>query len=89
VYVWRDWGLLADALKRWDDGDGRALTVVLEVQVPEAWLEDSSDSDEPCETLVRRLVPPDMIRVLVPDVRNWHGGYPQPQEDGRGAPRPA
>jgi hypothetical protein len=73
VYVFDDWTSLLDALASWLGEASVYRQAILELRVPRSWI-----APHPIrfEARIDRPVPPEMIRVLVPDIEEWDGEVP-------------
>ena len=73
VYVFPDWTSLVDGLTNWLGEASNYRQAILELRVPKSWLVHHNIR---LEATIERPVPPEMIRVLVPDIDEWDGVYP-------------
>ena len=73
VFVFPDWTSLSDGLTNWLGEASSYRQAILELRVPKPWLVHHRVR---LEARIERAVPPEMIRVLVPDIDEWDGTYP-------------
>ena len=74
IYVFPDSISLEDAMTNWLDDEFADVSLsLLEITVPRDWVHQNTIR---WEATITRPVPPDHIRVLVPDMDEWHGEYP-------------
>lgn len=97
IYVFPDGLSLNDGLSNWlaDEFPDHVTLSVLELRIPESWFEPGVLR---WEAVIRREAPPERIRILVSDIDDWNGVYPDsaappgwlPEEDSAAdsAPEP-
>lgn len=75
IYVFPDGLSLVDGLSNWlaDEFPDHVRLSVLELRVPGSWIEQDAFR---WEAVILRDVPPERVRVLVPDLDEWNGTYP-------------
>jgi hypothetical protein len=74
IFVFPDSVSMEDAITNWLDDEFEDIPLsLLELTVPRAWLTQHAIR---WEAAIMQPVPPDRIRVLVPDLDTWHGEYP-------------
>lgn len=75
IYVFPDWLSLEDGLTNWlsDQFDETTPLSVLELKVPRDWL---VQDEVRWEARILQAVPPERIRVIIPDLDNHDGKAP-------------